>query len=222
MTKSAVLFDLDGTLLDTLDDLANAVNHILRKYSYPERTVKEIRSFLGNGALDLVKRSLPEDVGEEELKARLAEYVEYYNAHSKIETKPYDGVLWLLGELKNKGVSVAVVSNKPDPAVKELCREYFGELVDFAMGDRADIARKPSAEPVIYAMSELGCDRAVYVGDSEVDVLTAKNAGLPCISMTWGFRDREILEKCGARYFANDADELNKYICDLLFTEEER
>ena len=222
MTKPAVLFDLDGTLLDTLDDLTNAVNYILRKYAYPERTKREVRSFLGNGALALIKCSLPEDVGEEILQDRLAEYVEYYNAHSRIETKPYEGVLSFLEELKGKGIAVAVVSNKPDRAVKELCREYFGDLVTFAVGDRADIARKPSADPVKYAMTAIGCDKAVYVGDSEVDVLTAQNAGMPCISMTWGFRDRDVLEECGAKYFADNADELKKYVYDLLSVEDAR
>ena len=216
MSNQAVIFDLDGTLLDTLDDLVNAVNHILRVHSFPERTRAELRSFLGNGARDLVKRSLPAKVDDEDFEKYLDEYVKYYNAHSKIETKPYPGVIDLLTELKSCGILTAVVSNKPDAAARSLCEEYFGPLVDFAIGDRPDIARKPSADPVKLAMKELGCDRAVYVGDSEVDVMTAANAGLSCVSLTWGFRDKDLLEKNGATCFADNVEQLKKHIRELL------
>lgn len=216
MSRSAVIFDLDGTLLDTLDDLANAVNHFLRTHGYPERTKNEVRNYLGNGARDLIRRSLPEKVDDGTFAEYVKEYMEYYNAHSQIETKPYDGVLRLLDELKGNGILTAVVSNKPDVAVKDLCRKYFGDLVDFALGDRDDIARKPSAEPVLYAMDAIGCQRAVYVGDSEVDILTARNANLPCVSLAWGFRDREFLEERGAAHLADNAEELKRLIFELL------
>ncbi len=216
MSKKAVVFDLDGTLLDTLDDLTGAVNYFLTKHGYPVRTKSDIRRFLGNGARELIRCSLPESVDEDVLSEYLKEYVEYYNAHSRIETKPYDGVLELLDELKGKGIATVVVSNKPDVAVKELCREYFGDLVDFALGDRDDIERKPSAAPVQYAMNAVGCDRGVFVGDSEVDILTAKNAGLPCVSLTWGFRDRDVLEESGGYCFADNAEQLKACIFELL------
>lgn len=216
MNKRAVIFDLDGTLLDTLDDLANAVNYILCKYGFAERSREEIRGFLGNGARDLIKRSLPEGIDGELFEKYLAEYKEYYNAHSAVKTKPYDGVPALLESLKDKGILTAVVSNKPDDAVKELCRRYFGELVNISVGDRADLKRKPDAEPVRYAMSSLGCEKAVFVGDSEVDVLTAKNAGLPCISLTWGFRDKDFLEEHGAKIFASDTEQIKQRIYELF------
>ena len=216
----AVLFDLDGTLLNTLDDLADAVNYFLTTHNYPTVSRQTVRRYLGNGAADLVRRSLPEAVDEETFAKYVKEYTEYYGAHSTIRTKPYDGVLGVLRELRNKGIVTAVVSNKPDPTVRQLCHRYFGELVDFSVGDRPDIQRKPSADPVIFAMNELGCDRAVFVGDSEVDVLTAANAGMPCVSLTWGFRDRDVLEESGARYFADDADQLKNQILSLIAEED--
>lgn len=216
MNKTAVIFDLDGTLLDTLDDLVSAVNYILQKYGFPVRSVAAIRRFLGNGARDLMRRSVPESVEGEDFEGMLSDYVEYYNAHSKIETKPYPGVLELLSELKKNGIKTAVVSNKPDLTVKGLCKEYFGDRLDFAIGDRPDIKKKPSADPILLAMKELGCERAVYVGDSEVDILAAKNAKLPCVSLTWGFRDKELLEKYGATFFASNSDELMNLIFQLL------
>lgn len=220
MNKKAVIFDLDGTLLDTLGDLTDAVNHILTTYGFPKRSEAEVRSYLGNGARELVRLALPGAASESELDKYLEEYKAYYNAHSRIKTKPYDGVIELLRHLRECGVMTAVVSNKPDPAVGILCKEYFGDLLDMSLGDRADIERKPSAEPVKYAMKKLECDRAIYVGDSEVDVMTAKNAGIPCVSLTWGFRDKEALEECGATRFANNSDELKEQIFKLLYENE--
>ena len=221
MKKCAVLFDLDGTLLDTYMDLVNAVNHMLREYNYPERCPEDVRRFLGNGAADLVHRSLPSGVDAETEERFLAGYKEYYNQHSKIFTKPYDGVLDVLASLRKKGVKAAVVSNKPDLTVRKLCEEYFCGLVDFSVGDRADIKRKPAADPLFFAMKALDCDVAVYVGDSEVDVEAAKNAGLPCVTVTWGFRDRDLLQECGAKIFADTAEELEKEIFELLETDKE-
>ena len=214
--KKAVIFDLDGTLLDTLADLTNAVNHLLRSHDMPQRSVAEVRSFLGNGAREVILMSLPEKLDDETFEKYLAEYVKYYRENSAIETKPYDGVLDILDELRAMGIATAVVSNKPDTAVRLLSEKYFGDRIDFALGDKVGIARKPSPEPVLYAMRELGCDSAVFVGDSEVDVLTARRAGLPCVSVTWGFRDRELLEECGAEVFAADALELKKAIFETL------
>ena len=216
MKKCAVLFDLDGTLLDTYMDLVNAVNHMLREYNYPERCPEDVRRFLGNGAADLVHRSLPAGVDAETEERFLAGYKEYYNQHSKIFTKPYDGVLEVLESLRRSGIKVAVVSNKPDATVKTLCEEYFGGLVDFSVGDRPDIRRKPAADPLLFAMKELDCTRAVYVGDSEVDVEAANNAELPCVSVTWGFRDRDELIECGAEHLADNAAELYAFIHKLI------
>lgn len=220
LVKRAVIFDLDGTLLDTLADLTNAANHLLRSHNMPERSAAEVRSFLGNGARDLVLRALPERLDDETFEKYLAEYVKYYRENSAIETKPYDGVLDILDELRAMGIATAVVSNKPDAAVRLLSEKYFGDRIDFALGDKEGIAIKPSPEPVLYAMGELGCERAVFVGDSEVDVLTARRAGLPCVSVTWGFRDKELLEEHGADIFASDARELKAAIFEALGLEE--
>ena len=220
MNKKAVIFDLDGTLLNTLGDLTDSVNHILETYKFPTKSEREVRSYLGNGARELVRLALPLAVSESELDKYLEEYKAYYNAHSKIKTKPYDGVIELLSHLRECGVMTAVVSNKPDPAVGILCKEYFGELLDISLGDRADIERKPSAEPVRYVINKLKCDKAIYVGDSEVDVQTAKNADIPCVSLTWGFRDKDVLEECGATCFANNSDELKEQIFKLIFANE--
>lgn len=214
--KWAIVFDLDGTLLDTCDDLVGAINHMLEEYGYRTRSYNEIRRFLGNGARDLVTRSLPAGVDGDTLERFYRDYVAYYNEHSEILTKPYDGVLDVLGELRGRGIKTAVVSNKPDITVGKLCGQYFGGLVDFSVGDRPDIDRKPSADPINLAIRELGCTKAIYVGDSEVDVMAAANAGLPCISVTWGFRDMDVLEECGANIFANTADELKKRIYELI------
>jgi len=214
--KKAVVFDLDGSLLDTLEDLADAVNHILKKYGYPERSVLEIRRFLGSGAAHLIEHSLPVKLGEEDFNSILEDYKEYYKAHSTIKTRPYDGVLQVLENLKKHGIYTAVVSNKPDSSAKKLCERYFGELIDFSVGDRADICRKPSADPVKMALSSLECEKAVFVGDSEIDVETANNSELPCISLTWGFRDRDFLEDKGAYCFAENADELETLILKHL------
>ena len=222
MEKCAVLFDLDGTLLDTYLDLVNAVNHTLGTYSYPKREPKDIRRFLGNGAADLVHRSIPDGTDAETEARFLDDYKAYYNANSQIYTKPYDGVLDVLASLRARGIKTAVVSNKPDFTVQGLCRQYFGGLTDFSVGDRPDINRKPAPDPLFFAMKTLGCDRAVYVGDSEVDVEAAKNAGLPCVSVTWGFRDRDVLEDCGANIFADTAEELEKEILKLLETDKEK
>ena len=214
--KKAVLFDLDGTLLDTLADLKNAVNYILNKYGYPEKSLEETKANLGSGAAELIRRSLPNGVDSDRFAICLEEYKAYYNAHSQIETAPYTGVLDVIRNLKSRGVKVAVVSNKPDLAVGLLCRDYFDGLIDFSVGDRSDINRKPDAAPVKLAMEKLGCEKAVFVGDSEIDVKTAQNAKLPCVSVTWGFRDKQCLKEQGAEYFADTMEELGQLCLSLL------
>lgn len=220
--KKAIIFDLDGTLLDTLDDLTDCVNYMLNKYGYPPRDRLEIRRFLGNGARYLIDRSLGGALNGEDFERFLTEYKAYYEANSGIKTKPYDNIVGMMGRLKDNGFKIAVVSNKPDGAAKYLCDIYFSGLVDFALGDREDICRKPAADPVLFAMRELNCDEAVYVGDSEVDIETAKNANIPCVSVTWGFRDKEDLIASGANHFADNADELETMLINKLTKTGER
>lgn len=210
MRFDTVLFDLDGTLLDTLEDILDAANHTLREMGYPERTLAEMRRFVGNGAEMQMRRALGEGADEKTVRRALALYKPYYAAHCQIKTKPYAGVLALLEQLKEEKRRIAVVSNKPDEAVRPLAAQHFGALVDTAMGETAQRRRKPAPDMVNDAIAALGADkrRAVYVGDSEVDIETAKNAGIACISVCWGFRDREQLEAAGASEIAADAREL--------------
>ena len=181
--RTGVLFDLDGTLLDTLEDLADAVNHVLAEHGYPRRSLEEIRCFVGNGAAKLMERAVPP--GED---SALEEFRTFYDAHCREKTGPYRGVPEMLNQVR-KHYPVAIVSNKPDSAVKALCADYFPGI--YALGDSADCPRKPAPDMVLKAMRAIGVDRCIYVGDSEVDVATAKNAGAICLSVTWGFRTQQ-------------------------------
>ena len=216
MAKKAVLFDLDGTLLDTLEDLCDAVNVTMREFSSPERTLGEIRRFVGHGAADLIAKSIEGGRDNENYESALAFFKEYYGAHADIKTRPYDGIIELLSRLAEKGIACAVVTNKPDGAARSLCDKHFGDLVIDCVGDRDGLSRKPAPDKVFYMMKILGCDEAIYVGDSEPDVLTAKNAGMPCICVTWGFRDRDVMESVGGEIFCQSADELESEIMRLL------
>ena len=214
MRYDTVLFDMDGTLLDTLEDILNAANHTLRALGYPERTLAEMRRFVGNGAEMQMRRALGPEADEETVRRALALYKPYYAAHCQIRTKPYAGLAELLAELKGRGFRLAVVSNKPDEAVKPLARQHFGTLLDAALGETAQRRRKPAPDMVNDALRALGAERsrAVYVGDSEVDIETAKNAGIACISVCWGFRDREQLIAAGAEKIAANAAELKELL----------
>lgn len=196
-----VIFDLDGTLLDTLEDLTDSVNYAMKTFGFPAHTIAEVRTFVGNGAPKLLERSLPQGVENPDYEAALAAFKAHYAEHCEDKTRPYEGVPEMLAELKGQGYHLAVVSNKFDGAVKKLCKKYFGEFISVSIGESAEVKRKPAPDTVYRALRELGCDasRAVYVGDSEVDILTAKNASLPCISVTWGFRTEERLRSEGAR-----------------------
>ena len=209
--KTGILFDLDGTLLDTLEDLVDATNYALARFGHPPRTKAEVRRFIGNGAENQIRLSLP-DGNKEDLQAVLATYKPYYTAHCQIKTKPYDGVLSALKTLGEK-YPIAIVSNKPDAAVKALCADYFPGI--YALGEAAGCPRKPAADMVFKAMEAIGVDRCVYVGDSEVDVLTAKNAEVPCVCVLWGFRDREDMEAVGAEHFCRTPEEMEKKICEI-------
>ena len=203
--KIGVIFDLDGTLLDTLDDLHAAVNHTLAQFGCPPRTREEVRQFVGNGVDQLVRLSLPGTDHDPDQQEVIAAYRAYYNAHCKEKTGPYAGIPEVLAALA-KEYPLAVVTNKPDAAAKPLCREHFGSV--FAQGERYDIPRKPAPDMVWQAMSAIGVEKCIYVGDSEVDILTAKNAGVPCLSVTWGFRDRDALREAGAIYYCDDPRDL--------------
>ena len=210
--KTAILFDLDGTILDTLGDLHASTNAVLRSFGYPERTIDEVRRFVGNGARVLIQQAVP--AGEEHrVEEVLAAFQAYYAAHCDILTRPYPGIPELLAELGEK-YPLAVVSNKPDRAVKELAKIYFPAL--YARGESGDCPRKPAPDMVRMAMQALGAEKCIYVGDSEVDVLTAKNAGVPCIAVTWGFRDVETLRSAGAEYFCHHAADLPAIIEEVL------
>ena len=216
MGYRTILFDLDGTLLDTLADLQGAVNHQLSVSGYPQRSLDEVRRFVGNGLRLLMKRALPGPCSEEELDRHTAQMKAWYASHDRVSTRPYDGILPLLQALKERGCRVAVVSNKMDSAVRDLCAHYFPGLTDTAVGEIEGLRRKPDPDTVELALSRMGVtgDGAVYIGDSEVDVATAKNAGLPCICVTWGFRSRETLVAAGAKTLADTPQDLLKLLTD--------
>ena len=206
---TAILFDLDGTLLDTLQDLKDAVNYALRAHGYPERTLPEVRRFVGNGAARLIALSVPEGVAAEPV---LETFRTYYEAHTLVKTCPYPGVLQALEAVRAK-YPVAIVSNKPDFAVKPLCAHFFGDI--YALGEIAGCPRKPAPDMLYKAMNALGADRIVYVGDSEVDVITAHNAGANCVSVLWGFRDEDEIRAAGGNYFCHDVAQLPAIIDQL-------
>lgn len=214
MKKTTVIFDLDGTLLDTLQDLADAANYALRKEGMPERTIDEVRRFVGNGVRLLMIRAVPGGESNPLFEETFAQFKEYYGEHCNDNTKPYEGMIELLETLKSKGYSVAIVSNKIDFAVKELSALYFKGIVPVAIGEKEGVRRKPAPDTVREALKELGrtAEESVYVGDSDVDIETAKNAGMPCISVLWGFRDREFLEEHGAKRYARTAEDVLKLV----------
>ena len=210
MKYKLVVFDLDGTILDTIDDLKNAVNHALSKFGFQERSLSEIRSFVGNGIHKLIERSMPQVEDESIINQVFEEFKSYYAVHCAEMTKPYDGICELLSELKQKGIKTAVVSNKADFGVKKLISVFFDHLFDAAIGERSGIRKKPHPDSVFEVISKLdsNCEESVYIGDSDVDIETAKNAGIDIISVTWGFRDRNFLIENGAKILADDVSEL--------------
>lgn len=214
MKKNTVIFDLDGTLLDTLQDLADATNYALRKQGMPERTIEEVRQFVGNGVRLLMIRAIPGGEENPLFEETFALFKSYYGEHCNDHTKPYEGIMELLATLREKGYAVAIVSNKIDFAVKELSKLYFQGIVPVAIGEKEGIRRKPAPDTVFEALKELGRtkEEAVYVGDSDVDIETAQNAGMPCISVLWGFRDKAFLKAHGASHYAEKAEEILKYV----------
>ncbi len=214
MSYKLAIFDLDGTILSTLDDLADSVNHALASQGLPTRTINEVCSFVGNGARLLVERAVPEETPTYVTDKVFDEFRAYYADHTDIKTLPYDGIVDMLRTLRKAGCKTAVLSNKPDFAVQTLCKKYFDGLLDIAAGEKAGIPRKPAPNAVNAILAELAIDRtdSVYIGDSDVDIDTAKNAGMDCISVDWGFRDRAFLLAHGARIIASNAKELEAMI----------
>ncbi|MCR4657392.1 MAG: HAD family hydrolase [Lachnospiraceae bacterium] len=214
MRYRLAIFDMDGTILDTLRDMTDSLNHVMREYGLPEHTPEEVRLFVGNGIHKLIERAVPEGTREETLEKVFNSYVSYYEKHCADATRPYDGITRMLEELRKKGVLTAVVSNKKDVAVQALVKKYFDGLFDESVGEREGIRIKPAPDSVLQVLKELGIEKddAVYIGDSDVDLNTALNAGLDAVAVTWGFRDREFLKKHGATFFADDPGELCLYI----------
>ena len=202
MSYDTYIFDLDGTLLDTLQDLAASVNYALRQHHMPEHSIDDVRRFVGNGVRRLMERAIPEGAANPAFEAAFATFRKYYMEHSLDTTRPYDGIPELIHELKKRGCRMAVVSNKMMAATQDLVHHFFPEI-EVAIGEdeAAGIRKKPAPDTVFFALKQLGEGSAVYVGDSDVDLATARNSGLPCISVLWGFRDRDFLLAHGATTF---------------------
>ena len=212
MRYQTYVFDLDGTLLDTLGDLAASTNYALRTHGMPEHSLDDVRRFVGNGVRVLMERAVPQGAENPQFEAAFQTFREHYMQHSLDTTKPYDGILETLETLKAEGCRLAVVSNKMMAATQELCRHFFRDTIEVAIGEHEaqGIRKKPAPDTVNEAFRQLGIgkERAVYVGDSDVDILTARNSGLPCISVLWGFRDRDFLIQHGAETFISAPSEL--------------
>ena len=210
MRYQAVLFDMDGTVLDTLDDLYDSINHSLAEFSLPRVSREHVRQCLGNGAAYLVKHCVPADCGAALEAEVLAFYKPWYEEHCNDHTAPYAGIPELLRRMKGQGILTAVVSNKPDGAVEKLADDLFPGCFDYTAGEKDGIRRKPAPDMLEAALKYLNVAKedAVYIGDSEVDLETAKNTGLPCISVLWGFRDRDFLVSHGATTFAEKAEDI--------------
>lgn len=204
------IFDLDGTLLSTLADLAASTNYALRTHHMPESSLDEVRRFVGNGVKKLMERAIPDGLNNPLFEETFATFRQHYMQHNLDTTQPYPGIMQLLEQLKAEGKNIAVVSNKFYAATRELCRHFFGDLVPVAIGEREDIRKKPAPDTVIEALRELGVDKegAVYIGDSDVDIMTAKNSGMPCVSVLWGFRDKEFLLEHGATTLISQPEDM--------------
>ena len=211
--KIGVLFDLDGTLLDSLADLTDSVNYTMDQYNLPHRTIAEVRSFVGTGARNLVRLSLPGSETDPPVDEALEKYRAHYEKNSQNKTCPYDGVAQALAQVR-QAYPVAIVSNKPDYAVKVLCKNFFGDV--YALGEKPSVPRKPAPDMLMQAMADLGIDKCIYVGDSDVDVKTAQNTGVPCLSVLWGFRDKQDLLAAGATHFCDDTARLADAITQLI------
>ena len=211
--KLGILFDLDGTLLATLEDLADAVNYAMEQHNCPRRTIEQVRLSVGTGTKNLIRLSLPGKPEDPPLQQVHETFLRYYTAHSQVKTRPYPGIMEALEQLKGR-FPIAIVSNKRDVAVKSLCNDYFPGV--YALGEREGFPRKPAPDMVRLAMAELGVDTCIYVGDSDVDVLTARNAGVPCLSVLWGFRDRSCMEAAGGTHFCEKPADLVSALMEMI------
>ena len=218
MNKKLIIFDLDGTLLNTLDDLADSTNLVLEHFNYPKRTKEEVRSFVGNGVAKLIERAIPGGEKDANFNNCLKLFKEIYPQNMYNKTAPYPGIVEMLETLKAKGYLIAVVSNKFDLAVKDLCEKYFPKLIDFAAGEKEaeGIRKKPAPDMIIKILNIYDLDScdAVYAGDSEVDIQTAKNSNLKCISVTWGFKDKKFLTENGAEFIADTPSQITDFLDD--------
>lgn len=216
MTKKyeLLVFDMDGTILNTLVDIMDAVNYSLSNMGFSERSYEQVRSYVGNGARVLMTKALGDNATKEMIEKGVEYFRSYYNVHCKDKTAPYDGIMDLLHKVKDLGYKLAVVSNKPDDAVKILVDKYFDNVFDFSLGERADIEKKPAPDMVNLCLKELNVDRnkAIYIGDSDVDYNTAKNSGLDVILVTWGFKDRSFLETFNANNYADKPEDILSFI----------
>ncbi len=210
MKYNTYIFDLDGTILDTLLDLANAVNFAMRAKGFPERTTDEVRSFIGNGIKVLIKRAVPENTSEDDYAEALEIFTKYYLEHIADNTKPYDGIIDVINELKKKGCKTAVVSNKAHFAAQAVVKDFFGDIFDAVVGKMDEFPSKPEPDSLLYTIKALCADKnkCIYIGDSDVDVLTAHNAGIECIGVTWGNRDEDVLRESGAEYIARKPEDI--------------
>ena len=201
---NTVVFDMDGTVLNTIDDLATSVNYAMEKFGFPQRTVEDYRRAVGNGIRRAIELTVPGGTSQEVIDEMVPVFKEHYDEHCLDKTRPYDGIIELMKELKKRGYKMAIVSNKIDSAVKELNQRFFSEAIEVAIGEKPGVNRKPAPDMVWEALKELGStqEESIYIGDSEVDFATANNSNLPCISVLWGFRDKDLLEEIGAQVFA--------------------
>jgi len=212
-----LIFDLDGTILDTLGDLADSVNYALGKQGLSERSYEEIRGFVGNGIRNLIERSVPDNTSAKVVDEVFQMFKEHYKIHCKDKTKPYKGVDKLLNKLSNAGYNMTIISNKAHNAVVELHKEFFYPAIKTAFGERTGVPRKPDSEAIDSVLYEIKAQKenCIYIGDSEVDYYTAKNANMKLVMVSWGFRDREVLEKLGVDLIADSPDELFEIINNL-------
>lgn len=214
---NTIVFDLDGTLLNTLEDLKDSVNYALERQGFPLRNLGEIRSFVGNGIRLLMERAVPKNIDNDTFEICFKDFCDYYKIHMEDKTAPYDGINDMLTNIKKAGFKTAIVTNKADFAAQDLCKRMFGENIDFVVGSSDDRPNKPEPDGVFYALEKLGSkiENTVFVGDADTDILTAKNANLPSIGVLWGFRDREVIEEAGAEYIVESVNALEKLLISL-------
>lgn len=218
MNRKLIIFDLDGTILETLNDLHTSLNYALSCFSLPARTLQEARSFIGNGIRRLIELSVPSDTPGEMVDRIHSVFLEHYSLHCNDETRPYRGILDVIRTLRKSGFLTAVVSNKDDHAVRQLCELHFPGLFDAVVGSRQNVRKKPAPDSVFSVLSQLNVSAAesVYIGDSEVDYHTALNAGMDLITVSWGFRDRDVLQETGCRIIVDTTDELQSLLMDQM------